>query len=230
MRISCRISLIKHLYFIGILCFISMITLLFVFKDPVHIVSICIICLFSAASCCIAISYSLMGWILYGSDLLYSIEMVKTPCCCRSRGYMLMSFFTLLISSIAFIVFVDFKIYDHLIAPVTFISIPWLAICLTLIVVQSIILNYYSFLKADLTPCDYTDFFDCKYLVGLNIFIVWDRCLYFVLELLTSLILDNILFKKTDWFFILIPACLAFITRVVLDVSYENDLYETKGR
>jgi hypothetical protein len=224
-KISSYVSFVKWAYLLGILCFILTISLLPVTGKFVSAVHICIIGLFSVASSCIAISYLIMGWIIYNDAFIYVQEMAGKSCCCRTRCYMFVSLFMFLVSSIGFIILADLKIYDNLITSLDLI-IPWSTVFLVLIILQSIILTYYSFIKADITLCDCYDICNRTFVNGRTLFIGWDRCLYFVLELLAALKLDGFLFKETDWLFILIPAYLAFMTRIFIDICYDNDIHE----
>jgi hypothetical protein len=223
-------SFINGSYLYGILCLLPVIVLLSIFKKSNSIASLIIMCLFSAASCSIAISYLTLGCLFYHDENLPMEKMSKNSCCCKNRSYMLVSFFILLVSSFGFIALVDLKIYNNLISTHKFITIPWSAISLALIIAHSIILIYYLFLKVHIFTYNPMKICDKNYMKGTKLFIGWDRCLYFVLELLISLKLDDFSFKETNWFFILMPAYLVFMTRVFVDICYGNDIYEISSK
>jgi hypothetical protein len=178
-----------------------------------------VICPFSVASLCITISYLMIGCILYEEN-----SKRENSYRCRTRGYIIMSALILFISSAGFIILMDLKIYDYLIASAKFITIPWSAALSALIIAHMIILTYYSFVKAPDILCEYL-YIEEVAENGFTFFVGWDRCPYFILELSVSLKLDRFLFEGTNWLFILIPAYLVFVTRVAFDLCSDNDTY-----
>jgi hypothetical protein len=220
--ISYRVSFIKWSYLVGVLFFISLVSLLIAFRELTYLITISIICLFSVGSFCIIVSYLTIGWLLRTEDKARSSDSCfpRTLCC------EIMSLFILFITGFGFIVLVDIKIYQLLIKPLDF-NIPWLVISITLILTHGIILIYSSFLKANVMVCNFicVEEKDMKKMGGSALFVGWDRCLYFVLEVLVSLKLDRFLLRETNWFILLIPAYLLFISRVALDIYYGNDIH-----
>jgi hypothetical protein len=221
--VSYRVSFIKWSYLVGILLFIPPVFLSIVPKELIFVNPIYIICLFSAASFCIIVSYLTIGWLLCTEGEAH----LSNSCCFRTLECKILSLFILFISGFGSVSLIDVKIYEYLIGPVNF-YIPWLAISLTLGITHVIILVYCSFLKASVTLCDlvFIEKENMEMNDGLELFVGWDRCLYFVLEVLVSLELDGFLPEETNWFILLIPAYLLFISRVALDIYYGNDIYK----
>jgi hypothetical protein len=178
-------------------------------------------CLFSVASSFIVISYLIVGWMFCDKN-----DRENSSNCCRTRGYAISSMITLFISGFGFITFIDLKIYERLKS--ISLNIPWAIASMPLIISHGIILTYYSYIKGSYVICDG---FDCsrkrKVAYGIKplsiCFIGWDRCLYFILELLTLLRLDDIL-GEVNWLLILIPAYITFIIRFILEILCNHDL------